>query len=207
MSSNKGERSDSTTILIPGATGVGKTTLALAISCAYPSLVLRSSDVREALRTVAAPEAMPELFHSSYRVLEHSTEEALEILFMRQCGPINHAISRILRRHQSSKYFCVVEGVHLLPTICDSIADRDLLVLLQRQPSPGEHLSRLRDRESHDPFRPASRYAPHIENIRRIGEYIEQSWLAARLPEGSFHAVRDYEDGLRVVRERLVRGT
>lgn len=196
-------KNKATKIFIAGATAVGKTMLSLRISQAYPSLVIRTSDVREAIRTVVSPRDFPEIFFPTFRLYEYSKEQPIDVLFENQCRPIIQAISKILKRHQNKEYLCVVEGIHLVPSICSYIEDPNILLFLLKQPSSEEHWSRIQRRAMDDNYKPLSKYEPYMKNIRRIGEYIEQSWLACKTIKGKLNCVHGCDEAFQKVRDAL----
>src|ERR1039457_5280836 len=103
-------------MLIAGATGVGKTTFALALALRLDCQVISTSAVRTILRRTTSVEASPELFLSTYRLSELDTALPIRELFVRQARMVSQATVAVVQRHQLSR--CLIEGVHRLPLTC-----------------------------------------------------------------------------------------
>jgi 2-phosphoglycerate kinase len=166
---------------IAGATGVGKTTLASLLSRELRCHVLRTTDVREVLRTVIPECTLPSFFRSTYE-LQDLADNSFAKQFNDQAVPILAAIGSVLnRRYGSEQDHVIVEGVHLLPSILRHLRCRSYLVLLIPQPSVEEHWRRLATRAGHNDKKPLSRYRDNFRTLREIGALVEENWLSCNL--------------------------
>ncbi|MGZ8475769.1 MAG: hypothetical protein ACXWWQ_06050 [Candidatus Limnocylindria bacterium] len=154
-------------VMVGGAAGVGKSTLATMLAHRLGiTRVIATDVIRQVLRAFFTHEAMPVVHHSAFEVdLAGFTEQA-EL--------VGTGIEAIVERAGAERTPIVVEGVHALP----GLLPRDL----RSACVPVEALIVVDDEETHRAHfalrgaaRPAERYLARFQEIREL-----QSHLVAR---------------------------
>ena len=111
-------------LLIGGATGTGKSTLATEIAYRLGISRITSTDaVRQAMRAFFAPELMPELHYSSFDAAEGlkvpmpdpDDEDRALYGFIQQAGQVAVGANAVVERAVLEGLSTVVEGVHVVP--------------------------------------------------------------------------------------------
>ena len=109
-------------VLIGGATGVGKSTIAAQVADRLGIVRIISTDsVREAMRAFFSPTLMPSIHYSSYeaagavRIPVGPDLDAGVLGFMEQVEMVNVGILAIIDRAIKEHTSLVVEGVHIVP--------------------------------------------------------------------------------------------
>lgn len=155
-------------VLIGGATGVGKSTVAEGLARRLGAVRVVTTDaVREILRGALPPEDVPALHVSSFEA--DDARAATVTGFFEQVNVVAGGIRSLLERADVEQVDIIVEGVHLVPGAIQ-LPDRfNALVvpLIIAVDDVGVHRSYLVTR-SHDSRRPPDRYLDGFEQIRRI---------------------------------------
>ena len=126
-------------ILIGGAPGVGKSTMAAHLATRLNITRTQSTDMlREVLRTLRSPEKNPELHYSSFeawRALDDSPDRGdmptrIEEGYNRQADEVELAAQALLERSQHEQFSMIIEGVHIRPSMIQRLAlDPDVIVV------------------------------------------------------------------------------
>ncbi len=182
-------------ILIAGATGTGKTTLALEISKQHPSYIVSTADIREAIKIIISEDITPEMFHSTYKLRTIFSRDSPQSMIEKQAEPILKATAAILNKHRSDNIVYIVEGIHILPLILKYLNLDEFLVLLLHQPSEEQHWQWLQSRAQINKAKPISKYESYFYAIRDLGEYIQNAWLSIGLQESQFHTIYNINEG------------
>jgi len=169
-------------VLIGGATGVGKSTLATQLAHRLGiTRVIGTDMVRQTMRAFFAPELMPAIHTSSFdaasavRVPVPRETDLSKMGFIEQTKTVAVGVDAIIARGITEAQRMVVEGVHLVPGYLDTARWSDALVL--------EFVLAVTDRDRHRAnftvrewetggIRPLRRYVEHFAEIRRIQKYI-----------------------------------
>ena len=113
-------RRRSITVLLGGASGTGKSTLASLIASRLGiSTVLSTDSIRHILRCVISPESNPILFCSTYETFKHvhnpglSVKQACIVGHQRQCECVYEHLRALIADYHYRKESLVIEGVHL----------------------------------------------------------------------------------------------
>jgi 2-phosphoglycerate kinase len=179
-------------ILIGGATGVGKSTIATQLAARLGIVRIVASDlIREVMRSMFSPELMPTLHTSSFEadaaLREPPTRAAdpLIVGFREQTAAVAVGITALIERAALEGTSIVIEGAHLVPGFyeLEAFADRILAVPFVIAVDDEErHLTHFMAREDAVQARPAQRYAQGFENIRRLQRYIKTQALSHGTP-------------------------
>jgi 2-phosphoglycerate kinase len=169
-------------VLIGGATGVGKSTLATQLAHRMGiTRVIGTDMVRQTMRAFFAAELMPAIHTSSFnaasavRVPVPRETDLSKMGFIEQTKAVSVGIEALVRRGIDEAQRMVVEGVHLVPGYLDRSRWGEAIVL--------EFLVAITDKERHrgnftvrewetGGIRPLRRYMEHFAEIRRIQKYI-----------------------------------
>lgn len=169
-------------ILIGGATGVGKSTIASQLANRLGIVRFISTDsIRQVMRTFFSAELMPAIHYSSFnagaavRIPVGKNLDPQLVAFVEQVEMVSVGVKAVISRALEEGTSLVVEGVHLVPGFLDvATSDRALVLSLTVAVSDPElHMShfQVRERET-DGRRPFTRYVEHFDEIRRIQDFI-----------------------------------
>jgi 2-phosphoglycerate kinase len=179
-------------ILIGGATGVGKSTVATQLAARFGIVRVVATDaIREVMRSMLSSELMPTLHISSFeadRALREPPTKAADALilgFREQTAAVAVGINALIERAALERTSIVIEGAHVVPGFfdTDSYADRVLAVPCVLGVEDEEHhLTHFASREDAVASRPAARYATGFDNIRRLQRYVKSQALSHGVP-------------------------
>lgn len=179
-------------ILIGGATGVGKSTIATQLATRLGIVRVVATDaIREVMRSMLSAELMPTLHTSSFhadqalRELPGKSADALLLGFREQTAAVSVGITALIERAATEGTGIIIEGAHIVPGFLDleMHADRILAVpFILGVDDEGRHLSHFATREDAVGTRPAERYEAGFENIRRLQRYVKSQALSHGVP-------------------------
>ncbi len=171
-------------IFLGGATGTGKSTLAMELAFRLGVRHVISSDiVREAMRSVVSPSFVPGLHDHSFRgVLQGGAalsdpRERVLAGFSQQAAQVAVGVRSVVRRLLTENNDAIVEGTHLVPPFHDLLPDSDsahFAGLVLGVPHEAGHLARFPARATHEK-RAAAAYLDAFQSVR----WIHDSLLAA----------------------------
>lgn len=169
-------------ILIGGATGVGKSTVATQLGARLGiNRVIPTDAIREVMRAMLEEELAPALHTSSFDAdrLVHQPlprrADPLLVGFREQAVMIAVGIRALVRRAVREGTPLVVEGVHVVPGLIDPAEFQEkavvvpLLIMVENEELHRSHFQ-SRGQESHS--RPVERYLEHFARIRKIQEHL-----------------------------------
>lgn len=178
-------------ILIGGATGVGKSTIATQLAYRLGITRVVSTDaVREVLRSAFTQEMFPTLYSSSFdsdkavrQPIPHSGDKLI-IGFREQAAAVAVGAERLIERAITEGTDMILEGAHLVPGFLETV-DSDnaiivsLLVTIEEEDLHKSHFFR-RGRDAS--ARPQDRYLQAFKKIRKIQKYMQNSALMRGVP-------------------------
>lgn len=183
-------------ILIGGATGVGKSTIATQLATRLGITRVVSTDaVREVLRSAFTAEMFPTLYASSFEAdsavrqpIPHSGDRLI-IGFREQAAAVAVGAQALIDRALAEGTDMILEGAHLVPGFLQSVdSDKAVIVSLLISVDDEElHRSHFY-RRSRD-ARPGDRYLKAFDKIRRIQRYMVSSASMRGVPTISHHDV------------------
>jgi 2-phosphoglycerate kinase len=179
-------------ILIGGATGVGKSTIATQLAARLGIVRVVATDaIREVMRAMLSAELMPTLHVSSFQADQAlrepptKTADALTLGFREQTAAVAVGVDALIERAAAEGTSIVIEGAHVVPGFfdTDSYAERILAVpFVVGVDDEDRHRSHFAAREDAIAARPATRYVEGFEGIRRLQRYVKSQALAHGVP-------------------------
>ena len=165
-------------IVLTGAPGVGKSTLATRLAVRLEITRLVTSDaIREVLRTVVPDSVLPELHQSTFELIQPERSDPFA-RFDRQCTAVGNAMSAVASRLCAENRSMIAEGVHLPPGVMtDALADHPSRpVVVERLVTAPLHAHRtnLDRRRDNEPLRSGDRHVELFDQIRMITRHLEQ---------------------------------
>ena len=156
-------------VLIGGATGTGKSTVAAELAERLGIETVTCTDaVRQRLRSFFPPELMPSIQGSSFEAGDAFPEadDPLAYGFLQQARDVLHGLRPALDSGES----LVLEGVHLVPGLVAPPAAAVVVQCVLAIPDEAEHERNFHARASSE--RPRTRYLRRFAEIRRIQELL-----------------------------------
>jgi 2-phosphoglycerate kinase len=178
-------------VLIGGATGTGKSTVATEVAYRLGITRVTSTDfVRQTLRGFFSPEFMPSIHYSSFeagKALRSAEEEEVDPLlhgFLDQTRNVLVGVNAVIERSLAEGWSTVLEGVHLVPGMLPDPPEDTLTVqcvlAIDTEEAHASHFW-IRDLAS-DGLRPLDRYLEHLSDIRYLQDYIVERAERAGVP-------------------------
>jgi 2-phosphoglycerate kinase len=167
-------------VLIGGATGTGKSTVATEFAYRLGITRVTSTDfVRQTLRAFFSPEFMPSIHYSSFEAgkgLRSAEEEEVDPLlhgFLDQTRNVLVGVNAAIERSLAEGWSTVLEGVHLVPGMTAPIEDALVAQCVLAIDSEDAHASHfwIRDIAS-DGARSLDKYLERLSDIRYLQDYI-----------------------------------
>ena len=156
-------------VLIGGATGVGKSTVATKLAARLDLPRVTSTDsVRQIMRSFLSPETTPEIHRSSFEGGEGSAG------FLSQAQALSSGVIGLIERAVAERTDLIIEGVHLVPGLLDDqrfedLRSRSVIVqVLMVLECPEIHRSHFLNRLDNEHGRSPHRYLDLFDRIRII---------------------------------------
>ncbi|GIQ97827.1 MAG: hypothetical protein CM15mP3_08610 [Candidatus Poseidoniales archaeon] len=168
-------------LIIAGATGTGKSTVAMKLGAKSNFARLLSTDaIREVLRSADDNNNDPALHRSSFSIGE-SNDAVID--WIETCRAVERGIEATINRALREGIDLLLEGVHIIPSdrlIRDWIDSGGIAVgVVMAVSDETKHQSMIKSRDAHS-FRRHDRYIANFDRIRRIQEaLIERSKIAS----------------------------
>jgi 2-phosphoglycerate kinase len=178
-------------ILVGGATGTGKSTVATEIAYRLGITRVTSTDfVRQTMRALFTPEFLPAIHTSSFdagSALPSAQEEEVDPLlhgFLEQTRHVLVGVQAAIDRSLEEGWSMVLEGVHLVPGMLPREIEGALVVecvlAIEDEKTHAGHFW-IRDLSS-DGVRPLDKYLEHIGDIRYLQDFIVERAEVVKVP-------------------------
>ena len=177
-------------ILIGGASGVGKTTLAISLANLLNiPRVVATDDLRQVMRLTLAQELMPALHTSSYTAWKVAPAvghlDSVVAGFLEQARSVCIGVKAIISRCIEENTSVIIDGVHLISDMLglEGYAGHAFITPVCLELPGREALeNRFAQRASEAPSRSAQRYLEHLEDILKIQDYLVETSTAHGIP-------------------------
>jgi 2-phosphoglycerate kinase len=178
-------------ILIGGATGTGKSTIAAEVAYRLGITRVTSTDfVRQTMRALFTPEFLPAIHYSSFdagRALPTAQEEEVDPLlhgFLEQTRHVLVGVQAAIDRSLEEGWSMVIEGVHLvpgmLPRLIDGAVVVECVITIDSEEAHAGHFW-IRDVAS-EGIRPLDKYLERLGDIRYLQDYIVERAQVEGIP-------------------------
>jgi 2-phosphoglycerate kinase len=179
-------------ILIGGATGVGKSTVATQLAGRLGiTRIIPTDAIREVMRSMFSEELMPTLHTSSFdadHLVRHPlprNADPVIIGYREQAQAVVVGAQALIRRAVAENTDLILEGAHLVPGFFDPAEFADAAFVVQFVIAVDDeeaHRSHFLARSHDNRSRPSDRYLEFFDNIRKIQRYIKSLALERNVP-------------------------
>jgi 2-phosphoglycerate kinase len=179
-------------IMIGGATGVGKSTIATQLAVRLGIVRVVATDaIREVMRAMFTQELMPTLYSSSFEADSTLREpppkptDRVIVGFREQTAAVAVGIGALVERAAVEGTSVVIEGAHVVPGFFDleAYSGRVLAVpVVITVDDEDLHRSHFAVRSAEAGSRPYERYMRGFQKIRRVQKYIKSQALSHGVP-------------------------
>ena len=168
-------------ILLGGATGVGKSTIATMLASRLSiTRVIPTDAIREVMRALFSDQVLPTLQSSSFEtsaVMKHPARGSDPVIagFREQVSVVSVGIEALIKRAIAEGTHLIVEGAHIVPGFLDldRYTGRAVVVPMMISVDDEElHRSHFVLRDAGGADRPSERYLEHFRDIRAIQQYL-----------------------------------
>jgi 2-phosphoglycerate kinase len=170
-------------VLIGGATGTGKSTVATEVAYRLGITRVTSTDfVRQTMRAFLTQDFMPSIHYSSFEVPPEEGLGAVEG-FVEQTRNVLFGVRGVIDRALQEGWSLVLEGVHLVPGMLPPVEGALVVHCVLAIEDADLHASHfwVRDARS-EGLRPVQKYLDSIADIRRLQEFILDQARAHSVP-------------------------
>ncbi|HWC12806.1 MAG TPA: hypothetical protein VG455_16475 [Acidimicrobiales bacterium] len=174
-------------ILLGGATGVGKSTIATMLASRLGvTRVIPTDAIREVMRSMLTAALFPTLHTSSYDTAGlvkgplPRTADPVIVGFSEQTAALSVGVEALIQRAVDEGTDLIVEGAHLVPGFVDLSRFEGTAVVVPLVVTVDDeevHRSHIRKRASEAGNRPADRYLDLFANIRKMQRYVKSMAL------------------------------
>jgi 2-phosphoglycerate kinase len=166
-------------ILVGGATGTGKSTVATELAHRLGITRVTSTDfIRQTMRAFFSREFMPAVHYSSFEagaaVPGTATGDPVINGFVEQCRHVCVGVEAAIRRSLTEGWSMVLEGVHLVPGLVPAELENALLLhVVVEIEDEDAHRSHFLVRDlTTGGVRPMGHYLDGLDRIRRVQRYV-----------------------------------
>ena len=169
-------------ILISGASGVGKTSVGLALANQLKISHIASTDaIRQIMRLMISPELMPALHASSFSAWKHTGAELggehppVVQAFREQAVRVGVGVRAMIERAVEEHANLVIDGVHLLPDLIDLSAYKDqatFIWMILYLDDKKHYAERFEFRSEEATQRSSHHYVENLDAILEIQQHI-----------------------------------
>jgi 2-phosphoglycerate kinase len=162
------------TVLLGGATGVGKSTIATELAFRLGIRTIIGTDtIREVMRKIIARELLPDIHVSSFLAEEvvraPKNADPLIYGFETQVKHVSVGITAVLERVRREGLNALIEGIHIAPGFVEPKEDEFMYIIAV--PGKDHLIAHFYERARYSQ-RDAEKYVKNIDRIIRIQEYL-----------------------------------
>jgi 2-phosphoglycerate kinase len=174
-------------VLVGGATGTGKSTVATEVAHRLGITRVTSTDVvRQTMRAFFSHEFMPSIHYSSFDAspaVSTDDPDADPVLlgFLEQTRNVLVGVRAVLARALEEGYSLALEGVHLVPGMIPPVDGAVFCQVLLAIDDEEEHASHFWTRGG-EGLRPFEKYLSALPDIRRVQDYLIARAAKAGVP-------------------------
>jgi 2-phosphoglycerate kinase len=176
-------------VLIGGATGTGKSTVATEAAYRLGITRVTSTDfVRQTMRAFFSNEFMPSIHYSSFEAAAglrepEQAEDPVIAGFLEQTRNVLVGVRASIERALEEGWSMVLEGVHLVPGMLPRIDGALVVQCVLAIDDEEEHSTHFMVRDAGlDGLRPHAKYIDRLDDIRRIQDHIVRRAKRHRVP-------------------------
>lgn len=168
-------------LLLGGAAGVGKTTIAVEVAHRLGiGRVLSTDSIRQIMRIMLSRDLVPALHASSYdawKTLGHESpgEDDVVEAFRAQAATVSVGVRASLDRAVAENTSLVLDGVSIVPGLIDLdlyAASADVIFLVVATLDDDAFASRFQQRGKQAHGRPPHRYLEHLDSILKVQDHL-----------------------------------
>jgi 2-phosphoglycerate kinase len=163
-------------LLIGGATGTGKSTVATESAYRLGITRVTTTDfIRQTMRAFFSSEFMPSIHYSSFEVGGRDADDENPLLngFLEQTRNVLVGVRAAIERAMQEGWSMVLEGVHLVPGMLPSTIEGALVVqCVLAIGDEEEHATHFATRGEPGSARAPAKYLQHLGDIRTIQAHI-----------------------------------
>jgi 2-phosphoglycerate kinase len=175
-------------VLVGGATGTGKSTVATEVAHRLGITRVTSTDVvRQTMRAFFSSEFMPSIHYSSFEAApavpasDDPNVDRVVLGFLEQTRNVLVGVRAVLARALEEGYSVALEGVHVVPGLIPPVDGAVFCQVLLAIDDEEEHASHFWTR-SGEGLRPFEKYLRALPDIRRIQDYLVARAAKAGVP-------------------------
>jgi len=179
-------------ILLGGATGVGKSTIATMLASRLGmTRVIPTDAIREVMRSMFTEDIFPTLHTSSFdaaRLVRHpltASADPVIVGFRDQAAAVAVGIEALVQRAVDEGTDLIVEGAHVVPGFLDHKrfhGEAVIVPMLVTVDDEEAHRSHFLMRAHESRNRPSERYLDFFDNIRKLQRYLKSMALQHGVP-------------------------
>jgi 2-phosphoglycerate kinase len=166
-------------VLVGGATGTGKSTVATEAAYRLGITRVTSTDfVRQTMRAFFSKEFMPSIHYSSFEAAAglrepEQADDPVIAGFLEQTRNVLVGVRASIERALEEGWSMVLEGVHLVPGMLPRIDGALVVQCVLAIDDEEDHITHFLVRDAGlDGLRPHAKYVDRLEDIRRIQDHI-----------------------------------
>jgi 2-phosphoglycerate kinase len=171
-------------LLIGGATGTGKSTVATEVAYRLGITRVTSTDfVRQTMRAFLSRKFMPSIHYSSFEVPDEGDSGSIVDGFLEQTRNVLIGVGAVIERALQEGWSVVLEGVHLVPGMLPPIERALVLHCVLSIEDRQLHESHFWVRDAHsDGMRPVQKYLDSITDIRLLQDFVVERARSMSVP-------------------------
>jgi len=171
-------------VLIGGATGTGKSTVATEVAYRLGITRVTSTDfVRQTMRAFLTHDFMPSIHYSSFEVPPEEMGLGAVEGFVEQTRNVLIGVRGVIDRALQEGWSLVLEGVHLVPGMLPAVEGALVVRCVLAIEDADLHTSHFWVRDAHsEGLRPVQKYLDSIVDIRRLQDFILDQARAYSVP-------------------------